>query len=180
MPLTPLHYCIAYFANKRKRELSLPALIVSSMIPDVETPFTYLMTGGLYRRLVLHSLLGASTLGVLLSILLTIFLYPALVSPLFRLDRKMLEARCRFSSNKLVASCFVGCVTHVFLDSLHHEFNPLLYPFLNESFDAFVLLNNWIYATIIVQSTFVALFILILIREIRKGTEDFWKQMLVG
>jgi len=179
MPLPPLHYCVAYFANKRKGELSLPALIVSSMIPDVENPFTYLMTGGLHRRLILHSLLGASILGVLLSILLTVFLYPAVVSPLLGFDRKMVEERCRFSS-KLVASCFIGCVAHVFLDSLHHEFNPLLYPFLNESFDAFVLLNHWIHATIIVQSMFAALFIFILIREIRKGTEDFWRRTLVG
>ncbi|KPV65545.1 MAG: hypothetical protein AOA65_0053 [Candidatus Bathyarchaeota archaeon BA1] len=179
MPLTPLHYAVAYLVHRWRRELSLPALIVSSMMPDADIVLTYFGTGGLQRRLLLHSLLAASTLGVLLSILLTIFLYPAVISPLFKLDRKMVEERCRFSS-KLIVSCFIGCATHVFLDSLHHEFNPLLYPFLNESFDAFVLLNNWVYATTIIQSTFLTLSILILIREIGKGTENFWKRMLIS
>lgn len=179
MPLTPLHYPVAYLIHRWKRELSLPALIVGSMMPDLEVPLTYLMTGGIHRRLVLHSLLGAATLGTLLSVLLTIFLYPAVVSLLFGLDREMVEERCRFSG-KLVASCFAGCVSHVFIDSLHHEHNPLLYPFTNESFDAFVLLNDWNYASVIVQSVFLALSVFILILEARRGTGGFWKRVLVG
>jgi len=179
MPLTPLHYPLAYLINRWKRELSLPALVVSSMIPDVESPFIYLITGGLHRRVILHSLFGAATLGTFSSTLLTIFLYPSIVSLLFGLNRKMVKERCRFSG-KLVGSCLVGCMSHAFVDSLHHEYNPLLYPFISESFDAFVLLNDWTHATLIVQLVFLTLSILILTQEIRKGAEGFWKRMLVG
>ena len=180
MPLTPLHYSIAYLINKLRTELSLPALVVSSMAPDLESPFIFLLTGNLQRRLsVLHSLLGASTIGTLLSILLTVFVYPSLVSPLFRLDRNVVKGRCRFSG-KLVASCFIGCVSHVIMDSLHHDYNPLLYPFLNESFDELILLNNLGYANFIVFSVFLGLSFLILIQEMRRGTEGFWKRILVA
>jgi len=179
MPLTPLHYCVAYLINKGKRDLSLPALVVSSMLPDLEKPFVFVMTGGVHSRLVLHSLLGAITLGTLLSILLTVFLYPTIVSFLFKIDKGVVVEKCRFSVTLALASLF-GCVSHVLLDSLHHEFNPLLYPLLNESFDVLVLLGDWNYATIIVQFVFFALFILILFREIRGGSEGFWKRALVG
>lgn len=179
MPLNPLHYCVAYLINRWKRELSLPALVVSSMLPDLEKPFVFVMTGGVHRRLVLHSLLGAITLGTFLSVLLTVFLYPTIVSFLFKIDKGVLLEKCRFSGMLVLTSLF-GCVSHVFLDSLHHEFNPLFYPFLNESFDMLVLLGDWTYATIIVQSVFLTLFILILVREIRRGAEGFWKRALVG
>lgn len=179
MPLTPLHYSVAYLINRWKRELSLPALVVSSMIPDLERPFIFIMTGGVHGRLVLHSLLGAITLGTFLSILVTVFLYPAMVSFLFKIDKKVLLEKCRFSGMLALASLF-GCVSHVLLDSLHHEFNPLFFPFLNESFDMLVLLGDWTYATIIVQFLFLALFVLILVLEIRRGVEGFWKRTLVG
>ena len=179
MPLTPLHYCVAYLINKGKRELSLPALVVSSMLPDLEKPFVFVMTGGVHSRLVLHSLLGAIMLGAFLSILLTVFLYPTIVSFLFKIDKGVVLEKCRFSVMLALASVF-GCASHVLLDSLHHEFNPLLYPLLSESFDMLVLLDDWNYATILVQSVFLALFILILVREIRGGAEGFWKRALVG
>lgn len=179
MPLTPLHAVFAYLANKGIRKLSLPALIVGSMLPDLEIPFIYLMTGGLYGRLFLHSLLGVATLGTFLSVLLTIFLYPPVVSLVFGLDREKVEERCRFSSVLLI-SCLLGCLSHVLIDSLHHEFNPLLYPFVNESFDSFVLLNNWQLASFIVQFVLLVILLLVLFWEVGKGTKGFWKRVLVG
>lgn len=179
MPLTPLHYSVAYLINRWKRELSLPALVVSSMIPDLERPFIFIMTGGVHGRLVLHSLLGAITLGTLLSILFTVFLYPTIVSFLFKIDKGMILEKCRFSGMLILVSLF-GCVSHVLLDSLHHEFNPLFYPFLNESFDMLVLMGDWVYATIILQSLLFLLFIVILFLEIRRGSEGFWKRILVA
>ncbi len=179
MPLTPLHYCVAYLINKWSRGLSLPALIVSSILPDLEKPFIFLITDGFHSRLVLHSLLGAITLGTFLSIFLTVFLYPPVMSSLFKIDKEVVLEKCRFSPMLALAS-LLGCVFHVLIDSLHHEFNPLFYPFLNESFDAFVLLGDWVSATIILQSVFFVLSILILILEIRKGTEGFWERAFVG
>lgn len=179
MPFTPLHAVFAYLANKGTRKLSLPALIVSSMLPDLEIPFVYLMTGGLYGRLFLHSLLGVATLGTFLSVLLTFFLYPPVVSLVFRLDREKVEEECRFSS-MLLMSCLLGCLSHVLIDSLHHEYNPLLYPLVNESFDSFVLFNNWRLASSVVQFALLVLLLLILFWEVGKGTRGFWKRVLVG
>ena len=179
MPATPLHCSIAYLFNKWKPQLSLPALLVSSIVPDLEIPFIYLMTDGVYHRLVLHSFLGAATLGTFLSVLLTISVYPSAVSFFFALDKKKVKEKCRFSGT-LVALCFVGAFSHVFIDSLHHEFNPSLYPFVNESFDALVLMNDWTLASVIVTSVLFAVLIFFVVDEIRKGTKDFWMRMLVG
>lgn len=179
MPLTPLHIVFAYLAKKGIRKLSLPALIVGSMLPDLEIPFTYLMTNGLHDRLLLHSLFGATTLGTSLGVLLAVFLYPPIVSLVFRFDRKKVEEQCQFSS-VLLTSCLLGCLSHVIIDLLHHEFNPLLYPFVNESFDLFVLFGNWELASSVVQFAFLVVLLFTLFWEIRKGTEGFWERILVG
>ncbi len=179
MPLTPFHYCVAYLTNKWKGKLSLPALVVSSMLPDLEKPFVFILTGSVHSRLVLHSLLGAITLGTFLSILFIVFLYPTIVSFLFKIDKGVILEKCRFSGMLILVSLFGG-VSHVLLDSFHHEFNPLFYPYLNESFDMLVLMGDWVYATIIVQSVLFSLFIVILFLEIRRGSEGFWKRILVA
>ncbi len=179
MPATPLHCSIAYLLNRWKPQLSLPVLLVSTMVPDLEIPFTYLMTGGLQHRLVLHSFLGAATLGTFISVLLTVFLYPSVVSFFFKLNKEKVREKCSFSGTLVVLS-FVGVLSHVFIDSLHHEFNPLLYPFVKESFDAFILMGDWTSATAIVTSVLLALLIFFFVNELRKGTKDFWMRMLVG
>jgi len=179
MPVTPLHCSIAYLINRWKPQMSLPALLVSTMVPDLETPFTYLMTGGLHHRLILHSFLGAATLGTFLSVSLTVFLYPPVISFFFKLDRKKIEEKCRLSGT-LIVLCSFGVLSHVFIDSMHHDFNPVLYPFISDSFDAFILMNDWTFATFIVTSMFLALLIFFFVSEIRKGTKDFWMRMLVG
>ena len=91
MPFTPLHAVVAYLLNRWQRKLSLPALIVGTMVSDLEIPFVWLVTGGLYGRLVLHSLLGAAVLGTLVAVLLTLFAYPTVVSSVFRLIRRKLK-----------------------------------------------------------------------------------------
>jgi hypothetical protein len=64
LPLTPLHYPIAYSIHKLGGNLNLPGLIVGSMIPDLEIPFMVLIFGvSGPNRLVLPSLLGSATLG---------------------------------------------------------------------------------------------------------------------
>ncbi len=71
MPYTPLHWSIAYLATGIRPGLSLPALIVSTAVPDLEIPFVYVVTGGQFGRLVRHSYLGAATLATVLSVVLT-------------------------------------------------------------------------------------------------------------
>ena len=148
-------------------------------MPDLEIPFTYLITGGLQHRLILHSFLGATTLGTFLSALITVFVYPSIVSFFFKLDKKKVKEKRRFSGT-LIALCFVGILSHIFIDSLHHEFNPLLYPFIKESLDALILMGDWTTATVIVTSVLLALLIFFFAVELRKGTKNFWMRMLVG
>jgi len=179
MPVTPLHYCAAYIINKAKVGLILPALIVGSFIPDLE-PFVSLLTG---ERLVpprglMHSLLGAVTVDTFLAVLVTIFLYPMLVSWIFKLEKNIVAEKCHFSS-MLVFSALFGCMSHVLIDATSHEYNPFLYPFVTESFDALVLMNNWLLASAIVQIAFLILLLLILIREFTRGRKEFWRRLLV-
>jgi len=178
MPFTPIHTVVAYLLNRWQRKLNLPALMVGTMTADLEIPFVWLFTGGLYNRLILHSLLGAAVVGTFIAALLTVFAYPIAVSSVFRLDKKEVEEKCRFSS-MLVFCCLVGTVSHVLIDSLHHNFNPLLYPFANESFDAFLLKSTFVSPTDLVSYPMLAVLILIFILEIRRGKEGFWKRVFV-
>ncbi len=178
MPLTPIHCSIAYLSRTIRPQLSLPALLVSAMAPDLEIPFIYFITSGQYSRLVLHSLLGAVTLGTALSVLLTVFAYSPIVSHILKLDLKTVKDRCRFSSS-LVAVCLVGSLSHVFIDSLHHEYNPLLFPLTYNSFDALVFMNDWTLASTIIPMTFLSLLVLFVAIEIRKGPKGIWERLLV-
>lgn len=130
MPLTPFHYPIAYFLHKLDSRLSLPGLIVGSMIPDLEIPIIILLfrTQG-FNRLVLHSLLGSATVGTFLAILITMRIYPFLISILFRVDKEKVESKCKFSFT-LVLSVLVGSISHVLLDISNHPYNPIFWPFL--------------------------------------------------
>jgi membrane-bound metal-dependent hydrolase YbcI (DUF457 family) len=179
MPATPLHCIVAYVINRWRQRLSLPGLLVSSMVSDLEIPIIFLMTGGLQDRLVLHSLLGAGILGMLLSVLLTVFFYPPAVSFFFKLDRKRVEKKCRLSSI-LILSCVIGGLSHVFLDSMTHEFNPVFYPIVKESFDTFVFTNDLALARAIVRYVLIVLLIFFFVDEMRRGTRDFWMRTLVG
>jgi len=179
MPVTPLHYCAAYLINKVKIGFVLPALVVGSLIPDVEPFVSFVTSERLAPRGFLHSFLGAVTLDTFLAVLATIVLYPVLVSWIFKLEKKSVVEKCRFS-NMLVLSALFGCVSHVLIDATSHEYNPLLHPFVKESFDAFVLMNDWLLASAIVQITLLVLLLLILLKELKKGSKGIWRHLLVG
>jgi len=153
---------------------------VGSVAPDLFliTELDY-ATSRTMGRVISHSLLGAATIDTFLSVALTVFLYPSLVSFVFRLDKEKVREKCRLSV-LLVASCLIGCVLHVLIDSLHHEFNPLLHPFITESFDTLVLFNDWVLATIVVHSFFLVLLISILIWETLKGIDGLWERLFVA
>ena len=178
MPYTPIHWSIAYLAKEIKPRLSLPALIVSTAVPDLEIPFIYITTGGQFGRLVLHSFLGAITLATLLSVLLTVYAYSPIVSHLFKLDTKVIREKCRFSWT-LIAVCLLGSLSHVLMDALHHEYNPLLFPFTYTSFDALVLMNDWTLASVVVPLSFFALLVFFVVKEVRRGTKGIWTRLLV-
>ena len=178
MPYTPIHWSIAYLLREIRPSLSLPALIVSTAVPDLEIPFMYFITGGQFGRLVLHSLLGATTLATLLSVVLTVFVYSPAVSHLFKLDSKTVKGRCRFSFS-LFAVCILGSLSHVLIDSLHHEYNPLLFPFTYDSFDALVFIHDWTLASLVIPLSFLTLLVFFIAKEVRRGTKGIWTRLLV-
>ncbi len=131
LPVTPFHYPIAYVISKLdgKVSLSLPTLIVGSMVPDLEIPFVFLLTGS-QDRLVLHSLFGGLTLGTVIAITLTVLAYPRLTSGIFPINRDKVIGKCLFSG-AVSFSCFLGVFSHVLLDVVNHSYNPIFWHFLN-------------------------------------------------
>jgi membrane-bound metal-dependent hydrolase YbcI (DUF457 family) len=130
LPFTLFHYPIAYFLYKLDRRLSLPGLVVGCMFPDLEIPLIILLSGSqVTNRLVLHSLLGSATIGTFLAIIVTIRVYPSLVSYFFRVEKKRVEFKCKLSFT-LAFSVFVGIISHVLLDVTNHPYNPVFWPFL--------------------------------------------------
>jgi hypothetical protein len=65
------------------------------------------------------------------------------------------------------------------VDSLHHEYNPLFFPFTYGSFDALVFMNDWALASVIVAIAFLSLLVLFVAKEVRKGTKNIWRRLLV-
>jgi membrane-bound metal-dependent hydrolase YbcI (DUF457 family) len=114
----------------------------------------------------------------MLSVILVTFAYPHVVSYIFKIDYKTVKDKCRFSWS-MVVLCFMGSLSHVLIDALHHEYNPLFFPFTYISFNALVFMNDWALASLIIPIAFLSLLVLFVIIELRKGTRDIWRRLLV-
>jgi membrane-bound metal-dependent hydrolase YbcI (DUF457 family) len=178
LPVTPFHYPVAYVIYKLGGNLSLPALVVGSMVPDLEVPFIVLLFGtGVPNHLLLHSLIGALTLGTALAIVITVLIYPKLTSAIFPVDKLKVKEKCRFSLG-LVFSCALGCLSHVLLDVTSHAYNPIFWPFLpvNETPSPVVpVLGGEATASLLIHAVMVILFIGLFVNK----RENFWEQLLV-
>jgi membrane-bound metal-dependent hydrolase YbcI (DUF457 family) len=130
MPLTPLHYPLAFVFSKTNKRLLLPGVVVGSVIPDIEVPFMWIFFSGLPDHLFLHSLVGAVSVGTLLAVLVTWLLYAPIISTLFHVDKNDLKEACALSV-MLVVSCLIGVLSHLLLDYPMHWFNPILWPWVN-------------------------------------------------
>lgn len=190
LPVTPFHYPLAYVIGKFDGRLSLPGIVVGSMLPDLEIPFMVLLFGMqpsnrvLYEtdwnawRLVLHSMLGAVTIGALLSILFTVLVYPRLTSAVFQVSKLKVEEKCRFSGG-LAFSCLLGGVSHVLLDVTNHAYNPVLWPFLGlyETPSPIVpILGGVEMASLLIHTSMIVLFVGLFIGK----REHFWEKLLIG
>jgi membrane-bound metal-dependent hydrolase YbcI (DUF457 family) len=180
MPSSLGHYAVAYIIHKLKKTLRLPALIVGSIIPDIES-FVYFLTNGSFAigREWLRSLIGIGTFGALSSVLLTVLVYPKLVSAFFGIYNEEAEQECRFSKT-IVVSCLLGGLSHVLIDSSCHDYNPLFYPFTRQSFDFLVFTDDWRLSFAIVEIFLLVMLFVTMIVEIRKETKGFWSRILVG
>lgn len=146
------------------------------MVPDLEVPVLFLL-GVPESRLVLHSLIGAVTFGAAISLALTVWIYPALVSAVFPIDKVKVKEKCRFSLS-LVFCCLIGGLSHVLLDVANHAYNPLFWPFLslNQTPSPIVpLLGGEDWASIIMHTLMVLLFVGLFFNK----RQRFWERLLV-
>ncbi|MFX1482762.1 MAG: hypothetical protein ACFFCP_06180 [Promethearchaeota archaeon] len=130
MPATPLHYPLAHGLSKLSRKLSLPGLVVGSWILDIEVPVMRLFFRDLPDHLVLHSLIGAVTIGTGIAAMVTWLLYPPIISTVFGVDNERLREVSR-PSKMLLLSCLIGVLSHLLLDYPIHWFNPILWPWID-------------------------------------------------
>jgi len=190
MPTTPLHYPIAWGLSKIDKKLNLPGLIVGSFIPDIEVPLLlFFFSGVLPDHLVLHSLVGAVTLGTLFSVFITVYIYPILSSLFFRIDKVKTKEVCRFSP-VLVLSCLLGNLFHIFLDIPMHPFNPVLWPFVDPYNIVGILVQafaiggdmnlGFLWARILMGILMVTIMGIILAFNILKNRKNLWERLLLG
>jgi len=178
LPITPFHHPVAYILYKLGGKLSLPALIVGSMLPDLEIPFMVLLFGtSVPTHLLLHSLIGSLTVGTALAAAITVFIYPRLTGAIFPIDKLKVKEKCQFSLS-LVFSCAIGCLSHVLLDVINHAYNPVFWPFIAsaETPSPFVpLLGGVETASLLMHTLIIALFIGLFANK----RENFWEHVLV-
>ena len=187
MPVTPLHYPFAFLLSKTDKRLSLPALVVGSVMPDIEVPLMWIFFSTLPDHLFLHSLIGAATVGTLLTVFVTRFLYTPIISTIFGVDRTELNEVCRITP-WLVASSFIGVMSHLILDYPMHLYNPILWPWVNpyDVVGPLVLLfvptsgfwGGYLLASYITHLSMIVLWMAILVKLYSKG--NLWSRHWVG
>jgi Domain of unknown function (DUF4184) len=136
MTLTPLHVAFVWVLKPRFRKLHFAALTVGAVIPDVEPLIAWMFGWSVFcgwdflcslapDRLVLHSIVGAITIDVILTVIL--------VKMIGKLGVERVGI-CGFTNVKtntaFLASAAIGSLSHVFVDWLHHPANPIFWPFL--------------------------------------------------
>jgi len=94
MPSSLGHFAVTYLIYKSKKTLSLPGLIIGSIISDIDILFNYL-TRRYMGRGVLHSFVGAGTLGTIVSTVLTVLIYPLAVSAFFGINKGEVRQVCK-------------------------------------------------------------------------------------
>ena len=178
MPAIFLHSIIAYIANRWNPKLSLPGLLVGSMFPDLEVIPIYFLTNGAIDRLIFHSIIGAITLGTIFTLGFVVFVYPKLISIIFRIDENEIKNKSSFSIT-LIISSVIGNLSHVIIDATTHEFNPLLYPLVNGSIDFLRISSNRFFDNLGVSIILFLILIVIVSASLKNGRGSFWKKMLV-
>ena len=188
MPFTLLHYPVAWGLSKLNKRMNLPGLIVGSFIPDIEYLFFFIFLPGIIPdHFILHSLIGGVTIGTIISIIVTVFMYPVLTSLLFGLDKARVSEVCRLTP-VLALSCLMGNLFHILLDVFMHRFNSILWPFVDPNeiigiltfvfafaFESNIGLGS-IYASVLIHMIFALLMIVIFV----KSRRNLWELILVG
>ncbi|MDF1538564.1 MAG: DUF4184 family protein [Candidatus Thorarchaeota archaeon] len=188
MPFTLFHYPVGYWSSKLDKRLVLPGLLMGSVIPDVEVVPLYLFFRGVITdHFILHSFVGALTLGLVLAVLVTRYIYPTLIGRIFNLDREELQDVCGITPH-LVLSCAIGIVFHLLLDFPIHWYNHLLWPWV----DPYLLVGPLaiFFATLLsadilvgysVAGAFVSVIMaLVLVQIVYSNKENRWRKLWIG
>lgn len=184
MTLTPLHIAFVWAIKPRFRKLHFAALTVGAVIPDIEPLIAWMFGWSVFcgwdfpcslgpDRLVLHSIVGAITIDIALTIIF--------VKMMGKLD---VERRgiCGFANVNTNAAFFasaaIGSLSHVFVDWLHHPANPIFWPFLVDgSYYVDGLLLSFMAvlpASIIVAIIAGAIMAAVIARALNKSGYSFW------
>jgi hypothetical protein len=143
-------------------------LSVGAIIPDLEVPILFLLTGETWEaRSIMHSILGAVTVDLILALLLIILVIPPFLK---FFDKRLKNKRLFFFGNIdlrnhktsygiLVYSILIGTISHVLIDTLHHYYNPLTFPFQQYYDFNLLLFNNLDWSNIIMQGSCAVLLI---------------------
>ena len=136
MTLTPLHVAFVWVLKPRFRKLHFAALTVGAVIPDVEPLIAWMFGWSVFcgwdfpcslapDRLILHSIMGAITIDVILTIILVKMIEKLGV------ERAGIYGFTNVKINvAFLASAAIGSLSHVFVDWLHHPANPIFWPFM--------------------------------------------------
>lgn len=136
MTLTPIHLAFVWFLKPRYKALSIAGLSVGSFIPDLEPLLSFALGLSVFcgwdfpcslapDRLVLHSVAGALTVDVALTMGIVL-----LLDKIVRVERMGIYgfSRIKVASARFYASAAIGSVSHVLIDWLHHPANPVFWP----------------------------------------------------
>ncbi len=186
MTLTPLHIAFVWMLKPGFTKLSFAAMTVGAVIPDIEPLITWAFGWSVFcgwdfpcslapDRLVLHSIVGALTVDVALTIL-----FVKILDRLLKLGR--LEMLRDFAGVKmdavLYASAAIGALSHVLVDWLHHPANPVFWPFLvNGSYYVDGLLLQFmgvLPASVLVAAIASAIMVATVTWALSKSGHSFW------
>ncbi|MFH0713261.1 MAG: DUF4184 family protein [Candidatus Micrarchaeota archaeon] len=128
MPFTPFHWAVALFGLIFFNVLYLPALIISSVLMDLE-PFYYMFfsppADGVLHGF-FHTYLAVTILALVVAFVLIKF-RPAIDKRMARFS----ASQTRISNNWIIASSLLAAWSHVFLDSfLYTDIKPF-WPLTN-------------------------------------------------
>ncbi len=184
--MTPLHYPVAWGLSKLDKRLNLPGLIVGSFVPDIEVPILIIFFNGvLPDHFIMHSLIGALTIGTIISTLVTVLLYPILSSLFFSLDKVKVKEACKLTP-VLVFSCMLGNVFHILLDLPMHPYSLILWPFADPYSIVGVLVlvfavDGDIKLGFLIANIFTNLIMgLFMAAVVIKSRKNLWEQILIG
>jgi hypothetical protein len=136
MTLTPLHLAFVWVLKPRFRKLHFAALTVGAVIPDVEPLIAWMFGWSVFcgwdfpcslapDRLILHSIMGAITIDVILTLILVKMIEKLGVERVGIYGFTNVKINAAF-----LASAAIGSLSHVFVDWLHHPANPIFWPFM--------------------------------------------------